>query len=229
MSPPIRAGILIGVLMGTASLLAYSARPTRLLADVSPRAALAEELPREFTRWRKLQERVAMVADPTQQAVLDYLYSETLSANYVDDNGRLAMLSIAYGKDQSDGHDVHKPDLCYPAQGFRVIEQRDLLVPLDQRRGIVVRYMATQKGERVEPLIFWTTVGDFLYRNKLEKKLVGIRYSAANLIPDGMVLRVSTLEQNPAVAVHVLIDFVTDWYGSLPERQRGRYFGEEGQ
>jgi EpsI family protein len=229
MSRPIRAGILMAVLMSTTSLFAYSARPTRLLADVSPRAALAEELPKEFKRWRKLPARVAVVSDPTRQAVLNYLYSETLAANYVDANDRLAMLSIAYGKDQSDGHDVHKPDLCYPAQGFRVIDERDLLLPLDERRGIVVRYMTTQNGERVEPLIFWTTVGDFQYRNKLEKKLIGIRYSAANLIPDGMVLRVSTLERDPEVALAVLTDFVQDWYEAMPEQRRSRYFGDANQ
>jgi EpsI family protein len=226
MNSPLRNGILIALLMSTASIFAHTAKPTRLLADVSPRTSLPEELPTKFKRWRKLEADGARVADPAQAAVLDYLYSETLSANYVDGANRLAMLSIAYGRDQSDGHDVHKPDLCYPAQGFRVIEQRDLSVALDERRSIVVRYMTTRHGERVEPLIYWTTVGDFLYQSRLEKKLIGIRYSAANLVPDGMVVRVSTLEKDPAIALNVLTDFVRDWYEAMPAQRRGRYFGD---
>jgi EpsI family protein len=136
------------------------------------------------------------------------------------------MLSIAYGKDQSDGHDVHKPDLCYPAQGFTVIEQRELPIVLDAHRKIIVKYMKTQKGQRVEPLVYWTTAGNFVYRTKLQKKIIGFRYSRKNLIPDGMVIRISTLEDDSAVALELISNFIQDFYNSMPEEQRSRYFGE---
>ncbi|MBS1142139.1 MAG: epsI [Proteobacteria bacterium] len=213
--------------MCAASVIAYSAKPTRFMADISPRKTLAEEVPTEFLHWKKGRTDLAAVLDPTQQAVLNYLYTETLSANYINPSNRLVMLSIAYGKDQSDGHDVHKPDLCYPAQGFKVLEQRDMTLVLDDQRSITVRYMKTQLGNRIEPLVFWTTAGDYVYQTKLQKKIIGMKYSAENLIPDGLVLRVSMIEPDPEIALTVISDFIKTWYDAMPEQQRYRYFGQK--
>lgn len=221
-----KASILLGILMCTVSVLAYTAKPTKLLANFAEREPLVKEMSVQIHGWREQLADTAFVVDPTQLEVLNYLYSETFSANYSDSANSSIMLSIAYGKDQSDGRDVHKPDLCYPAQGFAVIEARDVQVALDDRRSIVVRYMKTQKGQRIEPLIYWTTAGNYLYQNKLEKKLVAFKYSTHNLIPDGMVVRVSMLQKAPEADLNTLVAFVKDWYTSLPEAQRGRFFGD---
>ena len=39
------------------------------------------------------------------------------------------MLSIAYGKNQSDALQLHKPEICYPAQGFTLLAKQN--TPLD--------------------------------------------------------------------------------------------------
>lgn len=221
-----RTVMLLAILMVVTSVFANMAKPTRLMSEIYPREKLANEIPLLFSRWEKQQTNIAEVVDPTQQAVLKYLYTETLSASYINANKGLVMLSIAYGKDQRDGNDVHQPDLCYPAQGFTVIEQRELPLVLDANRSIVVKYMKTQKGQRIEPLIYWTTLGDAVYRGKLQKKIIDFKYSRDNLIPDGMIVRVSTIEEDSAIAMASITDFVTDWYASMPEQQRKRYFGE---
>lgn len=226
MRPLSRTGILLATLMIGASIIAYIAKPTRYMAEIYPRERLTVEIPKEFKHWKKLQTEVAAVVDPTQLAVLNYLYTETFSANYVDTSNHIIMLSVAYGKDQSDGHDVHKPDLCYPAQGFTVIEQRELPLAIDTHRSIIVQYMKTQRDQRIEPLIYWTTVGNYLYRNRMQKKLIAFKYSRDNLIPDGMIIRVSTLEKDSTVALATLTDFVKDWYEAMSEQQRKRYFGD---
>jgi EpsI family protein len=139
------------------------------------------------------------------------------------------MLSLAYGKDQSDGHSVHQPSICYPAQGFTIINERDIRLTLDKHRQLIVHYMYTQNGQRIEPLIYWATAGDFLYEGTLQRKLVEFKYSETNLIPDGMILRVSTIEQDPNTAINSMVAFVKDWYASMPEQQRSRYFGNPNQ
>lgn len=218
--------VLLMTLMIATAFFSSSAKPTRMMFEIYPRDKLVNEIPLLFSRWKKLQTNVAEVVDPTQQAVLKYLYTETLSANYGNVNKGVVMLSIAYGKDQRDGNDVHQPDLCYPAQGFNVIEQSELTLVLDAHRSIVVKYMKTQKGLRIEPLIYWTTLGNNVYRGKLQKKFIDFKYSRENLIPDGMIVRVSTIEEDSEIAMASITDFVKDWYASMPEQQRKRYFGE---
>lgn len=229
MRKPIHTSLLLGILMIGTSFISNISKPLRLMSDIYPRVSLADELPQHFTRWKKLQNNVAEVVDPSRQAVLKYLYTETLSASYSNANDGFVMLSIAYGKDQSDGHDVHKPDLCYPAQGFTIIEQHEILLVLDKQRTIFVKYLKTKNGSRIEPLIYWTTSGNYLYRNKLQKKVIDYKYGKRNLIPDGMILRISTIEDDPEIAMASITDFVKDWYASMPEQQRDRYFGIQEQ
>lgn len=229
MRKPIHTSLLLGILMIGTSFISNISKPSRLMSEIDPRVSLLDELPQHFTRWTKLQNNVAEIVDPSRQAVLKYLYTETLSASYRNANDVLVMLSIAYGKDQSDGHDVHKPDLCYPAQGFAIIEQNDMVLALDTHRSITVKYMKTQNRSRIEPLIYWTTSGNYLYSNKLQKKLIDINYTKKRLIPDGMVLRVSTIEADSQLAIESITDFVKDWYAAMPEQQRDRYFGIQEQ
>ncbi len=213
------------LLMVVASVCAYVAKPPTYMATVSPRASLTSELPAVIQNWKKLPMDIATVVDPTRQAVLSYLYTETLAENFANDSNQRIMLSIAYGKDQSDGHDVHKPDLCYPAQGFTILEQRGMTLELDTNHRINVQYLKTQNGERIEPLIYWTTAGDFVYQSRWQKKLIAFDYAKYKLIPDGMIVRVSTIEADDAVAMKEISEFVRDWYAAMPAAQRKRYFG----
>jgi len=65
--------------------------------------------------WREDPQRIVQVVDPQTRELLDKLYSETLSRTYVNANGYRIMLSLAYGSDQRDSLQVHKPEVCYPA------------------------------------------------------------------------------------------------------------------
>jgi EpsI family protein len=223
-APLVRALVLL-LAMAIALGIATALRPSALLADIQPRSTLTDEIPLIIQGWRANSNGAAMVIDPTQKSVLDYLYTETFSATYDNARNGTVMLSIAYGRDQRDGHNVHKPDICYPAQGFVVLDQRNLVLKLDERRSIDVRYMKMRNGPRTEPLIYWTTAGDVVYRGGLERKLVAFDYGLRNMIPDGLIVRASTIENDPDTAIATLTAFVHDLYAAMPENQRSRYFG----
>ncbi|CAM4851717.1 unnamed protein product, partial [Rotaria magnacalcarata] len=220
------SSILIAMLMVGASVTAYIAKPKIFLTDIYVRKHLSKEIPEEFKNWNTQRTEDTAIVDPIQLTVLKELYAETYSKKYLNDQGEMIMLSIAYGRDQNDGHDVHKPDLCYPAQGFVVLEEKKINLKLDVNRNISVKYMKTQKGERIEPLVYWTTAGNFIYDTKLQKKLIELNYAKNNLIPDGMIIRISTINSDSEKSINTIKSFIRDFYTGILKIDQDRYFGE---
>lgn len=208
------------------SICANQLKPTELMADVYPRTSLKESVPASFSEWQMSNEQPAEIIDPEKQRVIEYLYSETLSETYFNEGGNSVMLSIAYGKDQSDYTAVHKPELCYPAVGFHIDDSKLITIKLDTNRAITVRYLKAKLGERIEPIMYWTTYGNRLYSSKIEKKMIIFDYSTQNLIGDGLLVRVSTIDPDTEHAKQVLINYIKSWYASISEPQRKRFFGE---
>ncbi len=112
-----RHGIaLLAVCVATAAA-AWAATP-RAGAQAPP-PPLAELIPNEFAGWQTdIAACNALIVNPEQQALLETLYSDTLSRTYIHTSGRRVMLSLAYGANQSRATQVHRPEVCYPAQGF---------------------------------------------------------------------------------------------------------------
>ena len=119
-----RIAIFIAALMFTASVGAMVARPTTKVADERPPISLATMIPKQFGDWREAPLRYAQVVNPQAQELLDKLYTEVLSRTYVNSDGYYIMLSLAYGSDQRGALQAHKPEVCYPAQGFTLQKKR---------------------------------------------------------------------------------------------------------
>ena len=99
----LKVAITMAVLMCTASVAAVVARPKVRTVATAPNIQLDAAIPRSFPGWREEPSRTVQVVNPQLQAVLDKLYSQTLTRTYVDDRGYRVMLSLAYGDDQRGG------------------------------------------------------------------------------------------------------------------------------
>ena len=109
------------MLMLASAVMASVLRPTISLADERQPINLKTMVPLAFGDWREQSNMSAQIVDPSQKQLLDEIYSETLSRTYVNSKGYRIMLSIAYGKNQSAALQLHKPEICYPAQGFQLL------------------------------------------------------------------------------------------------------------
>jgi EpsI family protein len=219
-----RAHWLLLVLMLGAALLAAAMRPTIVLADERAPIALEAMVPAQFGGWREQPNAAMHIIDPELQATIDQIYTEVLTRNYVGPNGERVMLSIAYGRDQRDGLQLHLPEVCYPAQGFRLkdIHEAPLALPGGT---ITVRRMATQLAQRFEPVTYWTVVGDHVTTGGLSKKLVEMRYSLFGRIPDGMLVRISSIDRDNAHAFAVHAKFAAAMVGAIAAEHRPRFAG----
>ncbi len=212
--------------MVLASAAGIAAKPSQKATDVGPAFVLEAVVPKAFGGWRELQQETAQVVNPQTKQLLDKLYSQTLSRTYVNASGYRIMLSLAYGDDQRGGLTAHRPEVCYPAQGFAVLgkSEASLATPFGT---IAARRLNTSLGPRKEPVTYWFNVGDRTVRNQLEQRLVEIRLGLSGQIPDGLLFRVSSIDEQPTRAYAQQDAFVVALLDAVDGDSRMRLAGVE--
>lgn len=214
--------VLIGICMLAAAGLAYAMKPTRQVVGADT-FQLETAIPRQFGAWTEQKQQVQIV-DPRQQETIDRLYSQVLMRSYVNGEGVRVMLSIAYGSNQSDDLQVHRPEVCYPAQGAQLLSTVNASLPT-QWGEIPARRLTTQFGPRHEPVTYWVMIGDRAIIGSLQGKLAQLRYGFRGQIPDGMLVRASTIDPDDKRAFAQQAQFLTDLLAAVPPETRKRLSG----
>lgn len=216
--------IVLLALMLMAALTAWAFRPTKLLADQRPKVEVEQLLPRQFGDWHELQQSSGQIINPQQTSLLQKLYTQTLSRSYINSNGVVIMLSIAYGVNQSDGVALHYPEICYPAQGFQVLS--DLKDTIETGFGsLTVRRLMTKLGNRSEPVTYWSTLGDKVVQSGMDTKLAQLDYGFKGLIPDGLIFRISSINPEATKGYEVQNEFTRELVAALSDYSRVRLVG----
>lgn len=189
--------VLAGAAMVLAAGAALALKPSRM-----PHAGafdLEATIPRSFGNWVVDPSVVPIVPSPDVQANLDRIYDQIVSRTYVNPRGERVMLVLAYGGEQSDALKAHRQEVCYAAQGFEIRRVLNDNLRLRERTIPVTRVVAV-RGPRSEPVTYWLTMGDRVVRGRLERLAVQLRFGLAGRIPDGMLVRISSVSSNPAQA-----------------------------
>ena len=210
------------MLLGAA--LAYVGKPSRFLADQIGKPDLQRLFPNQFGTWRVDVSMPLILPAPDVQAKLDVIYNQLLSRTYVNANGQRIMLSVAYGGDQSDGTSAHRPEACYPAQGF-AITYNAKAVQSAAGGNLVVRQLMAKLSERNEPITYWVVVGNEVATTGIEQKLAQMRYGLRGVIADGMLVRVSSIDADRASGHALQAAFIADLAAAFPIDTRARVFG----
>lgn len=210
--------------MLAASGLALALRPTLKIAEQGAAIDLELIVPRSFGAWREEPQNSVQIVDPQQQEMIDKIYTQTLSRTYINNQGYRIMLAIAYGDDQRDAMQTHYPEVCYPAQGFQLKDkQSGTLTTTDG--AIPVTRILTNLGPRHEPVTYWTTIGDRVVRSGIQKKLAEMSYGLNGQIPDGMLVRMSSIDTDAVKAYEMQTQFADDMLGALTPEYRTKMNG----
>ena len=224
MTLTIKKLVLLSLMLASAGL-AIALRPTIILADELPHISLKTMVPTAFGNWQEQLHVSAQIVDPQQKQMLEKIYSETLTRTYVNNEGYRIMLSIAYGKNQSGDLQLHKPEICYPAQGFAVKGKQpgelDLL-----GKPIPATRLEANLGQRFEPITYWTVVGDQVTSSMTDKRLTEMRYAMAGRIPDGMLVRISSIDKNTDNAYAIQNQFASEMIEAIAPEHRNRFAGD---
>lgn len=221
-----RRAAVAAVLMALAAAGGQAMVPTHRMADMRGNFRLSTLVPEQFGEWRIDQSAVNGIVNPQAETLLNKLYSQLLDRVYVDPLGRRIMLSIAYGQDQADDSvQLHYPEVCYPAQGFKVSANRvdQLSLPEGQ---IHVRRLQTQFADsRFEPVTYWTIVGDQQSLGGWDRKVSEIRHGLRGEIVDGLLFRVSSIDRNFEQGFTVQNGFIRDLVHALTPAARKQLVG----
>jgi len=218
--------ILIGLAMVVASGLAMAMKPTQRIADKGPRIDLETMIPKEFGDWKVDTTIIPLQVSPDVQAKLDKIYNQTLARTYVNSRGQRVMLSIAYGGSHGEGMQTHRPEVCYPAQGFTIDKVLETKAIQTTYGDLPVKRVVASLGQRIEPITYWVVVGDIRTGFGLQMKLAQLRYNITGVIPDGMLIRVSSIDRNEVGAYDLQEKFVLGLLASLTEPNRLRIIGK---
>lgn len=219
--------IILGVMMALSGALTVALTPTNKIADLQEKIDLEIMIPSRFGDWRVDESIIPLQVDAETQAMLDKIYNQTLSRTYVNSLGERVMLSVAYGGDQSDNLAVHKPEVCYYAQGFEIMKAyADEL--LTQYGKLPIKRLMAVKGNRNEPITYWVTVGSKAVLPGIEEKLQQLRYGLTGSVPDGMLVRVSSIDSDKDKAYHLQTIFIQDLLLTVGVKERTRLIGTFG-
>jgi EpsI family protein len=210
--------------MFAAAGMALALKPTIKISDYKPKIDLEALIPKTFGDWKIDETNVPLISDPEQQALLNKIYNQTLARTYVNQHGDRIMLTIAYGGDQSGDMALHKPEICYPSQGFSIL--KNVTGSFSTGEGsIPVKRLVATKGQRIEPITYWTTLGDAIAVNGIQWRLQQLKYGLTGKIPDGLLFRISSIQADDAKAYQTQDAFARDLLKAMTPSGRERIIG----
>ena len=193
-----RRAVLIGSAMAATAAVAYTAKPRRAEHRLI-KQNLADVVPRTIGPW-SISSVSGMVVATQDQAAPAEGYDQLLTRVYRADGLPTIMLLLAYGSTQGGSLQLHRPETCYPGQGFRLSDFTDVELDLGADRPVDARKFTAQRDDRVERLTYWTRISNRFPRNTAEEYGSIIASIFRGYVPDGLLVRISALgEDFPAI------------------------------
>ena len=186
-----------GLLAGAAGALALTPRGTlNLLAG----RKLEGMIPNRVGEWQLAPSQSVVL--PRREGTLSAkLYSQLVNRTYVSPRDPPIFLVIAFGDTQSDLLQLHRPEACYAAVGYQIASSVPITIPLGVAAALPARRVVATREERVEPIVYWTRIGDRLPDSGRGQRVAKLMNDIDGVVTDGVLVRLSTIgDPTPEVA-----------------------------
>ena len=111
------------------------------------------------------------------------------------------------------------------AQGFSLLSTQSGKLDL-LGKPIPASRLETSLGQRFEPITYWTVVGDHVSSSMTDKRITEVRYAMRGRIPDGMLVRISSIDKNTGDAYALQKQFANAMVESIAPEHRQRFAGK---
>jgi EpsI family protein len=210
--------------------LSEAIRPRELLASTQKAPNLEQVIPKEFGQWH-LVPNVGLVTPSEPGAYLQQdlearIYSQELARGYADAAGNVVMFLVAYGPVQNYRLKSHLPEVCYSAAGFRVSAKT--VTPINYETGtqpLIVSRLTAEKERRFEPITYWMKVGGDVATGVFDRQIARMKYGLRGIIPDGALIRVSTVGMSETASYQLQDKFIHDLLEAMPPKDRKFFTG----
>jgi len=225
--------ILASIAILGAAVLAKVLEPRELMARTAANLNLQEVIPKEFGIWKLVPEIVPVnAADPEGYVQPDRfaarVYSQEVGRGYTDGHGNIVMLMVAYGPVQNFRLKAHRPEICYTAAGFRISHKSEAeVVYRHDAAPIEVTRLIAEREARLEPVSYWMRVGHDISNGVVDRQLIRLKYGLRGLIPDGALIRISTVGLQPEASYKLQDQFIRDFLAAIPPQELSFFTGGE--
>jgi EpsI family protein len=212
--------ILASIAILSSAVLAEVLAPRELMARSSASLDLENVIPKQFGTW-SLASGIAPVtpADPEGYIQADpysRIYSQEVGRAYTDGHGNIVMLMVAYGPVQNFRLKAHRPEMCYTAAGFRVSGKTNAEVRFRQDAPpLKMARVIAERESRFEPISYWMRVGNDITTGVVDRQIIRLKYGLRGIIPDGALMRVSTIGLSEEASYKVQEQFIRDLLGAV--------------
>lgn len=214
---PGRRDVLMGGAMALAAGVAYTRMP-HAHAPLIPADRLNAAVPLRFGGWSYESASGLVLPPPDQLAKL--LYDTQVTRTYASDIDLPVMLLMAYGSTQSGALQIHRPEICYPASGFRLSRTNEASLPIGGGHALPVRRFSAASDTRAEQVLYWTRIGRDLPVSWAAQRWAVVRSNLRGEIPDGLLVRLSVMTRDEAGGQAVLQRFAASLLAAVTPAAR---------
>jgi len=186
------AFVLIAALM---SWLGFALQP-KLQGVSFTQADFDRMFPSEFGDWKEVKTITPLVsaANPGE-LTFNQPYDAQIMRTYRNSQNQVIMLAVAYGQNQRQDIKVHRPEVCYSAQGWEVADVAAHDFPLKSTGGVPITGMKMtaldKRHGRTEAVSYWVRIGDTFSQSGMTQRLHILSQGLKGKRSDGVLVRFS--------------------------------------
>lgn len=211
-----RRKLLLGLLFCSAAGLAAWRQPKTHLDYLGPQK-LDNLVPKTIGPWKFVAASGLVI--PPEDQLSRTLYSQLLTRVYSDGGNPPVMLLIAQSGSQTGILQVHRPETCYTAGGYTISSLTPHAIQVESSILRANSMEASTEG-LTEHVLYWTRVGDRIPASWRDQKIAVAEQNLRGVIPDAILVRISTVSNDPVGAQATLDAFARTLIGSIPPTRR---------
>lgn len=139
-------------------------------------------------------------------------YDKVISKSYSNGLHNI-MLALAYDNRVQQDIKIHQQEICYVAQGFKILEKHSQIVKWNNTQFEIVNLL-TKRDNRIEVVSYYIRIGDSVSNSATAMRLLILKEGIfSHKILDGMLVRASqviTKESDYSSAINENIKFLHD-------------------
>ena len=219
---PSRRDLLIGGMMAAAAGISYWREPHNRIASIAP-GQLDAVVPLNFADWHYQQASGVVLPPPDQLAQL--IYDQQCVRTYFSANEPSVMMVMAYGSGQNGAIQMHRPEICYPAGGFRLSKALEDQLPLGNGHSVPIRCFTATSDTRVEQVLYWSRIANHMPTGWWPQRVAIMEENLKGFIPDGLLFRVSVISTHRDQSMELLKRFCRQVLAASGPKGRERLLG----